>query len=97
MNKQIKGAAFAVCAGAMLIFTGCGGSGTPEEEYAKLSREYNELGCKKNPAFKSMTAADQKAQLDKEIALDLEKFNKMTAEEKKTAIDEMKQMIKMMK
>ena len=31
MNKLIKGAAFAVCAGAMLVFTGCGGSGSPKD------------------------------------------------------------------
>ena len=30
MNKLIKGAAFAVCAGAMLGFAGCGGGESPE-------------------------------------------------------------------
>ena len=31
MNKQIKGAAFAVCAGAMLVLAGCGDGNSPEK------------------------------------------------------------------
>ena len=46
MNKLIKGAAFAVCAGAMLGFTGCGGGGNTPEAVAKaaLEAEFKSMG-----------------------------------------------------
>ena len=52
MNKLIKGAAFAVCAGAMLSFAGCGGGGNTPEAVAKAAIETELKGLGMTPDCK---------------------------------------------
>ena len=66
MNKLIKGAAFAVCAGAMLVFTGCGGGDSPE---SVVKRELDGWIKANDPGDNTMSSKITKCEVNGDSAV----------------------------